>query len=114
MNRVCVRSSFSEALCARTDRKSESGSRNHWLHREVLPINRGAGSVKASLEETLSSAVQATDGELGDMLHEIDEILHALRSHITPSTKLMTLFNWLRIGRGVRKNSSSPPWASPA
>ncbi len=33
---------------------------------------------------------------------------------ITPSTKLMTLFNWRRIGRGVRKNSSSPPWASPA
>ncbi len=31
----------------------------------------------------------------------------------TPSTKLMTLFNWRRIGRGVRKNSSSPPWASP-
>ncbi len=33
---------------------------------------------------------------------------------ITPSTKLMTLFNWRHIGRGVRKNSSSPPWASPA
>jgi hypothetical protein len=33
---------------------------------------------------------------------------------ITPSTKLVTLFNWRRIGRGVRKNSSSPPWASPA
>jgi hypothetical protein len=32
---------------------------------------------------------------------------------ITPSTKLMTLFNWRRIGRGVRKNSSSPPWVSP-
>jgi diguanylate cyclase (GGDEF)-like protein len=66
----------------RTNRsKSESGSRNHWLHREVLPINRGAGSVKASLEETLSSALQATDGELGDMLREIDEISHTLRSH---------------------------------
>jgi len=33
---------------------------------------------------------------------------------ITPSTKLVTLFNWRHIGRGVRKNSSSPPWASPA
>jgi hypothetical protein len=32
---------------------------------------------------------------------------------ITPSTKLVTLFNWRRIGRGVRKSSSSPPWASP-
>jgi hypothetical protein len=32
---------------------------------------------------------------------------------ITPSTKLMTLFNWRRIGRGVRKNSSSPPWVLP-
>jgi beta-1,2-mannobiose phosphorylase / 1,2-beta-oligomannan phosphorylase len=28
---------------------------------------------------------------------------------ITPSTKLMTLLNWRRIGRDVRKNSSSPP-----
>jgi hypothetical protein len=33
---------------------------------------------------------------------------------ITPSTKLVTLFNWRHIGRGVQKNSSSPPWASPA
>ncbi len=33
---------------------------------------------------------------------------------ITPSTKLMTLFNWRHIGHGVRKNSSSPPWAWPA
>ena len=33
---------------------------------------------------------------------------------ITPSTKLMTLFNRRRIEHGVRKNSSSPPWASPA
>ena len=31
--------------------------------------------------------------------------------HTTPSTKLMTLFKWRRIGRGVRENSSSPPWA---
>ena len=29
---------------------------------------------------------------------------------ITPSTKLVTLFNWRHIGRGVRKNSSSPTW----
>jgi diguanylate cyclase (GGDEF)-like protein len=64
-----------------TRSKSESGSQNHWLHREVLPINRGAGPVKASLEETLSSVLQATDSELRDMLHEIDEISHTLRSH---------------------------------
>jgi hypothetical protein len=32
---------------------------------------------------------------------------------ITPSTKLVTLFNWRHIGRGVHKNSSSPPWAAP-
>jgi hypothetical protein len=32
---------------------------------------------------------------------------------ITPSTKLVTLFNWRRIGRGVRKSSSSLPWALP-
>jgi para-nitrobenzyl esterase len=31
--------------------------------------------------------------------------------YITPSTKLMTLFRWRRIGRGVRENSSSPTWA---
>ena len=35
------------------------------------------------------------------------------RAIITPSTKLVTLFNWRRIGRGVRKSSSSPPWALP-
>jgi hypothetical protein len=35
-------------------------------------------------------------------------------AYITPSTKLVTLFNWRHIGRGVHKNSSSPPWAAPA
>jgi len=30
---------------------------------------------------------------------------------ITPSTKLMTLFSWRRIGRGVRESNSSPSWA---
>ena len=38
-------------------------------------------------------------------------VLSAVVVVITPSTKLMTLFSWRRIGRGVRENSSSPTWA---
>jgi hypothetical protein len=34
-----------------------------------------------------------------------------VRDVITPSTKLMTLFSWRRIGRGVRESNSSPSWA---
>jgi NO-binding membrane sensor protein with MHYT domain len=47
-------------------------------------------------------------------LEERQQRTHPEDRAITPSTKLMTLFNWRRIGRGVRKSSSSPPWASPA
>jgi hypothetical protein len=32
---------------------------------------------------------------------------------ITPSTKLMTLFRWQHIGRGVHENSSLPTWVWP-
>jgi hypothetical protein len=32
------------------------------------------------------------------------------KATITPSSKLMTLFNWRRIGRAVRENSSAPTW----
>ena len=40
-----------------TRSKSESGSRNHWLHREVLPINRGAGLSTISRGSTTPLAI---------------------------------------------------------
>src|SRR6266853_796958 len=43
---------------------------------------------------------------------KIRACLRATRPYITPSTKLMTLFSWRRIGRGIRENSSSPTWPS--
>src|SRR5712692_3196326 len=44
-------------------------------------------------------------------VHSGTGVSYTENEFITPSTKLMTLFSWRRIGRGVRENSSSPPWA---
>lgn len=48
--------------------------------RRVLPIERKTGSAERGLEESLSSALQAADCELGDILHEVDEISQVLKS----------------------------------
>jgi hypothetical protein len=47
-------------------------------------------------------------------MKSITRLVTAVVAVITPGTKLVTLFNWRHIGHGVHKNSSSPPWASPA
>jgi DNA-binding response OmpR family regulator len=50
---------------------------------------------------TLNVAMPALDG------------FEVCRRLITPSTKLVTLFNGRRIGHGVRESSSSPTWVWP-
>jgi diguanylate cyclase (GGDEF)-like protein len=53
---------------------------NNKLRRRVLTIDRGARPAHKSLEENLSSALQAADGEFGDILHQVDEISRILKS----------------------------------
>ena len=48
--------------------------------RRVLPIDRRTRPAEQGLEESLSSALQAADSELGDILNEVDEISQILKS----------------------------------
>jgi diguanylate cyclase (GGDEF)-like protein len=62
------------------DSSFQVGLSNHRPRRRVLTIDRGSRSVQKSLEENLTSALQAADGEFGDILHEVDEISRILKS----------------------------------
>src|SRR5260370_13797674 len=62
-------------------------------------FTHSSGRGPQSLSEWASSIQKQ---RLQSRIHEV----------ITPSTKLVTLFDWWHIGRGVHKNSSSPPWAA--
>lgn len=48
--------------------------------RRVLYMNQKDRSAEKGLEESLSSALQAADTELGQILHEVDEISRILKS----------------------------------
>lgn len=65
--------------------RSESGVQTQFSNRgsvpRVFPIDRGTRPPEKGLEETLSSALRATDSELGDILHEVDEISQVLKSN---------------------------------
>jgi diguanylate cyclase (GGDEF)-like protein len=51
--------------------------------RRVLPIDRKSHSAEVGLEEILSSALQASDAEFGQIVHEVDEISKLLRTDRT-------------------------------
>jgi diguanylate cyclase (GGDEF)-like protein len=51
--------------------------------RRVLPIDRKNRPAEEGLEETLSSALRASDPEFGQIVHEVDEISKLLRTDRT-------------------------------
>jgi len=52
----------------------------HLSNRRVLLMERKKGSLEKGLEENLTSALQAADDELGQILREVDEISNILKS----------------------------------
>src|SRR6266851_9767398 len=67
----------------RTDLVTQQRSR-----RRVLAIERKNRPAEKGLAENLSSALQAADSELGEILHEVDEISNLLKSD-HPDTQTM-------------------------
>ena len=68
-----------------TDRsRSESDVQSEFLNPESLrrafPVDRRTRPAEQGLEDSLSSALQAADSELGDILNEVDEISQVLKS----------------------------------
>jgi len=56
-----------------------TGLPNQVTNRRVLAMGRRNGPGKEGLEEVLSSALQTTDNELGQILQEVDEITKTLK-----------------------------------
>jgi diguanylate cyclase (GGDEF)-like protein len=56
-----------------------AGLPKHVSNRKVLAMRRKNGPAEKSLEEILSSALQVADDELGQILHEVDEISKSLK-----------------------------------
>ena len=56
--------------------------------RKVLAMGRRYGTAQEGLEETLSSALQTADNDLGQILHEVNEISKMLKSN-SPDTQTL-------------------------
>jgi len=56
--------------------------------RRIVSMDQKARSAEKGLEETLSSALQVADGELGQILHEVDEISRILKSDCPDASTL--------------------------
>jgi len=76
--------SGAQSVRARIDSSSPTPSRR------VLSIGRWKRSPEKSLDNMLSSALLASDNELGQILHEVDEISKTLRSN-TPDLEALRI-----------------------
>lgn len=61
------------------DAASRTASARHASNRRVLSMTRRNGPAEEGLEEILSSALRTADSELGQILHEVDEISKSLK-----------------------------------
>ena len=60
--------------------RMRSESSNQWANRRVMVMERKKGFGENGLEESLTSALRASDNELGQILQEVDEISKVLKS----------------------------------
>jgi diguanylate cyclase (GGDEF)-like protein len=60
--------------------KTASAVANQTLNRRILYMGRKNGPSQPGLEETLATALQAADNELGQILQEVDQISTILKS----------------------------------
>ena len=65
-----------------------TGLPKHTSNRKVLAMSRRNGPSEKYLQEILSSALRASDNELGQILHEVDEISKTLKS-AAPNTQTL-------------------------
>jgi diguanylate cyclase (GGDEF)-like protein len=68
-----------QADCQLQDARSRAGSSKQASHRKVLAMVRRNGPAEEGLEEILSTALRTADNELGQILHEVDEISKTLK-----------------------------------
>ena len=88
--------SGAQSVRARIDSSSQTPSRR------VLSIGRWKRAPEKSLDSMLSSALLASDNELGQILHEVDEISKTLRSN-TPDIQALRIAHHPAVWGAVRQ-----------
>jgi diguanylate cyclase (GGDEF)-like protein len=73
------------------------------LNRRVLSFGRGKRSSEKGLEGMLSSALLASDNELGEILHEVDEISKTLKSD-DPDMETLRIAHHPAVWGAVKQN----------
>ncbi len=85
---------------------ARNGSRASMLRqmrsRKIITMIRKNGTLENNLEESLSSALQASDSEFGQILHEVDEISKLLRSG-NPDTQTVRVATHPAVWGAVRQ-----------
>ncbi len=69
-----------------------TGLPKHTSNRKVLAMSRRNGPSEKYLQEILSSALRASDNELGQILHEVEEISKTLKS-AAPNAQTLRVAN---------------------
>jgi diguanylate cyclase (GGDEF)-like protein len=85
-----------EAAHARRSRIPQSSSRR------VIRLDRSLRAADEAIEESLSSALLASDGELDQILHEVEEISKSLKSD-TPDSKTLRIAQHPAVWGAVRQ-----------
>jgi diguanylate cyclase (GGDEF)-like protein len=75
---------------------------NPMSNRRVLLMDRKNGSSENGLEESLTSALRAADNELGQILHEVDEISNILKSS-NPDTQTLRVVGHPAVWSAVKQ-----------
>jgi diguanylate cyclase (GGDEF)-like protein len=85
-----------EAAHARRSRITQPSSRR------VIRLDRSLPAADEAIEESLSSALLASDGELDQILHEVEEISKSLKSE-TPDSKTLRIAQHPAVWGAVRQ-----------
>ena len=70
--------------------------------RRVIRLDRSLRAADEAIEESLSSALLASDGELDQILHEVEEISKSLKSE-TPDSKTLRIAQHPAVWGAVRQ-----------
>src|SRR6267378_324640 len=79
-----------------------TGLPKHTSNRKVLAMSRRNGPSEKYLQEILSSALRASDNELGQILHEVDEISNTLTLRVAHHPAVWSALKQALLDRELR------------
>lgn len=91
----------SEPIRSKPFRRAEHSSKWASSSRRMVLIDRKASGSEEALEESLASALQVADNELGQILHEVDEISAVLKGN--PDSQALRVAGHPAVWRAVKQ-----------